>query len=31
MDDVHLDPFSFSVDDSDLLETLLLALGKIVL
>ena len=31
MDDIHLNPFAFSVDNSDLLEAFLLAFEKIVL
>ena len=31
MDDIHLDPFSFSVDNSDLLEAFLLTFEKVVL
>jgi len=31
MDDIHLNPFSLSVDNSDLLEAFLLAFEKIVL
>jgi hypothetical protein len=31
MDDIHLNPFSFSVDNSDLFEAFLLTFEKIVL